>query len=198
MIFIGIKHISKLYLPALLASLLLLQACENDIKKIRQLSASQLNMDIDTVHGVEITFSDSAHVKFQVLSPLLLQYTGKVQYNLMPRGVHVIIYDNDLSQMGNLTADTGIQRESANKIEFHKNVVARNKKGETFKSDELIWDQATKRMHSSKPVQITMANGDITNGIGFTSDQTFNHWTIDKMTGIFNVDEKDTNTLPTH
>lgn len=188
----GVKHISKLCLPALLAAMLILQACENDIKKIRQLSASELNLNVDTVHKVEIIFSDSAHVKFRVLSPLLLKYTGKAPYNLMPKTVHLIIYDRDLSQMGDLTADTGIQRESDNKIEFHKNVVAKNAKGDVFKSDELIWDQATKQMHSNKAVQIIMANGDVTNGIGFTSDQSFEHWTIDKMTGVFNVDEKDT------
>lgn len=187
----GIKHIQKLCLPALLAAMLILQACENDINKIHQLSASQ-NMDVDTVHGVEIIFSDSAHVKFRVLAPLLLKHTGKSTYNIMPKGVHLIIYDRDLSIMGNLTADTGLQRETDNKIEFRKNVVAKNAKGDVFKSDELIWDQATKKMHSSKAVQIIMANGDITNGIGFTSDQSFEHWTIDKMNGIFNVDEKDT------
>lgn len=188
----GVKHISKLCLPVLLAAMLLLQACENDIKKIRQLSASEVNMNVDTVHNVEIILSDSAHVKCKVNAPLLLKYTGKAPYNLMSKTVHLVVYDRDLSTMGDLTADTGIQREADNRIEFRKNVVAKNAKGDIFKSDELVWDQVTKKMHSNKAVQIIMANGDITNGIGFTSDQSFEHWTIDKMTGIFNVDEKDT------
>src|ERR1700749_4449232 len=111
----GAKHISKLCLPALLAAMLILQACENDINKIRQLSAVQ-NMDVDTVHNVEIIFSDSAHVKFRVLAPLLLKHGGKAPYNVMPKGVHLIIYDRDLSIMGNLTADTGLQRTSDNRI----------------------------------------------------------------------------------
>ncbi len=187
----GAKHISKLCLPALLAAMLILQACENDINKIRQLSAVQ-NMDVDTVHNVDIIFSDSAHVKFRVLAPLLLKHGGKAPYNVMPKGVHLIIYDRDLSVMGNLTADTGLQRTSDNRIEFHKNVVAKNYKGDVFTSDELIWDQVTKKMHSSKAVKIVTANGDINNGVGFTSDQSFEHWTIDKMSGIYNVDEKDT------
>jgi LPS export ABC transporter protein LptC len=187
---IGIKHISKLCLPVVVA-VLLTSACENDIKKIRQLSANQVNMDVDTVHGVNVIFSDSARVKFQILAPLLLQHTGKVEYNVMPNGVHINIFDRDLSQMGTLTADTGIQKPADNKIEFHKNVVARNYKGETFHSDELIWDQNTKMMHSNKPVQITMPNGDIVNGIGFSSDQSLGHWNMAKTNGIFSVDEKD-------
>src|ERR1700742_2912631 len=113
----GTKHISKLCLPALLAAMLILQACENDINKIRQLSAVQ-SMDVDTVHNVEIIFSDSAHVKFRVISPLLLKHENKPPYNIMPKGVHLVIYDRDLSQMGDLTADTGLQRETDNKIEF--------------------------------------------------------------------------------
>ena len=188
---LGAKHISKLCLPALLAAMLMLQACENDINKIRQLTAAQ-NMDVDTVHKVEIIYSDSAHVKFRLQSPLLLKHSEKPVYNLMPKGVHLDIYDRDLSIMGNVTADTGLQRESDNKIEFRKNVVAKNAKGDTFLSDELIWDQTTKKMHSSKSVRINWANGDVTNGIGFTSDQSFEHWSIDKTNGIFNVDEKDT------
>ena len=107
----------------------------------------------------------------------------------MPKGVHLVIYDKDLSIIGNVTADTGIYRETSNKIEFRKNVVAKNAKGETFKSDELIWDKTSKTMHSSKSVQITMANGDVMNGTGFQSDQTLGHWTITHSTGIFNVSD---------
>ena len=167
--------------------MLLISACENDIKKIREISANQINMDIDTVHGVDMIYSDSAKVKFRILAPLLLQHTGKNPYNIMTKGVNILIYDKDLTQMGTLTADTGIQNDVTKKVEFHKNVVAKNAKGETFKSDELIWDQTTKLMHSDKAVQITMANGDVMNGIGFQSDQSLGHWTITKSTGIFNV-----------
>lgn len=187
------KQVLKICLPVLIAGMVF-SACENDLKKVREISENQTNMDIDTVHGVDMIFSDSAHVKFRILSPLLLQYTGskKQPYNKMTKGVNILIYDKDLSQMGTLTADTGVQYPNDNKIEFHKNVIAKNAKGETFKSDELIWDQASKTMHSSKVVQITMSNGDIMNGTGFQSDQTLGHWTITKSTGIFNVTDAPT------
>jgi len=185
------KQVLKICLPVLIAGIVL-SACENDLKKVREISENQANMDIDTVHSVDMIFSDSARVKFRILAPLLLQYTGKKPYNKMTKGVNILIYDKDLSQMGTLTADTGVQYPNENKIEFHKNVTAKNAKGETFRSDELIWDQATKTMHSSKVVQITMANGDIMNGTGFQSDQTLGHWTITKSTGIFNVTDAPT------
>jgi len=178
------KYLSKICWPALLSGLFMLSACENDLKKIQELSANQLNMDVDTIHGVDIIYSDSAKVKFRITAPLLLQYQGKRPYNLMPRTVDVTVFDN-MVQTGSITADTGIQSDADKKIQFRKNVVAKNDKGETFKSDELIWDQATKMIHSSKIVQIHLANGDIMNGTGFVSDDKMKHWTVQSSTGVF-------------
>lgn len=187
------KHLSKLFLPALVTGMLLFSACENDINKVREISANQVSSDVDTIHSVDIIYSDSAKVRFRILAPLLLQYQGKKPYNLMPKTVNIVIFNKeDMSQMGTLTADTAIQSDADNKFEFHKNVVAKNAKGETFKSDELIWDKTTRTMHSNKVVQIMMSNGDIMNGTGFQSDQTLNHWTIAHSTGIFNVTDAPT------
>jgi len=187
------KHLSKLFWPAIVTGVMLFSACENDINKVREIAANQVSTDVDTIHSVDIIYSDSAKVRFRVLSPLLLQFQGKKPYNLMPHTIKVLIYNkDDMTQMGTLTADTAIQSEVENKFEFHKNVVARNDKGETFKSDELIWDKNTKTMHSDKVVQIIMANGDIMNGTGFQSDQTMAHWTITHSTGIFNVTDAPT------
>jgi LPS export ABC transporter protein LptC len=187
------KLLSKLFWPAIVTGIMLFSACENDINKIRELSSNQVNADVDTIHGVDMIYSDSATVRFHMLAPLLLQYQGKKPYNLMPKTVNIIFFNKvDMSQMGTLTADTAIESDVDNKYEFHKNVVAKNAKGETFKSDELIWDTKTKTMYSNKVVQIRMANGDIMNGTGFKSDQTLAHWTMTQSTGIFNVTDAPT------
>jgi LPS export ABC transporter protein LptC len=187
------KLLSKLFWPAIVTGIVLFSACENDINKIRELSANQVNTDIDTIHGIDMIYSDSAKVRFRMLAPLLLQYQGKKPYNLMPKTVNIIFFNKvDMSQIGTLTADTAIESDADNKYEFHKNVVAKNAKGETFKSDELIWDRNSKTMYSNKLVQIKMANGDIMNGTGFKSDQTLAHWTMTQSTGIFNVTDAPT------
>jgi len=101
------KFLSKLFWPAIVTGITLFSACENDINKIRELSANQVNADVDTIHGVDIIYSDSAKVRFRVLSPLLLQYQGKKPYNLMPKTVNIIFFNkDDMTQMGTLTADT--------------------------------------------------------------------------------------------
>jgi len=185
------KHLLKNCWPALLTGMLFLSACENDLKKVQQLSANQLNMDVDTIHGVDIIFSDSAKVKFRILSPLLLQYQGKKPYNLMPKTVNAIIFE-DMVQTGSITADTGIQSDVDKKIQFRKNVVAKNDKGDTYKSDELIWDQSTKTVYSTKMVQITSANGDVTNINSFVSDDKMQHWTGKQTTATLTVTDAPT------
>jgi hypothetical protein len=87
-------------------------------------------------------------------------------------------------------SDYAIRLGKENTITFRKNVVASNSQGETFKSEELIYDQTAKKLHSSKPVQITMTNGNVMNGTGFNSNESLYPWHIDQSTGTFNVDEK--------
>jgi hypothetical protein len=181
------KHLLKKCWPVLLAGVLLLGACENDLKKVQEISGSQVNMLVDTVHGVDIILSDSAIVKGRMMAPVLLQYQGKSPYNEMPKGVNVIFYDKNLTQIGTLTSEYAIRHENEKTTIFRKNVVAKNAKGETFKSEELIWDESSKLMHSDKLVEITMANGDIMNGTGFKSNDKFTDWTFEHSSGIFSV-----------
>jgi len=57
-------------------------------------------------------------------------------------------------------------------------------------SEELIWDEGSKKIHSNKLVHVIMADGSITNGTSFISDEDFNHWTLTSGTGIINVKDQ--------
>lgn len=184
------KQVSALFLPALLTGMLLLGACENDLNKIQEISAKQVSLPIDTTRGVEVIYSDSAMVKAKMLTPLLIHHTVTNPFYIMPKGVKVIFYDKSLKESGNIVSDSAVNREKEKLIEFHKNVVATNAKGETFKSDELIWDQDKKTLYSNKPVQIiSPSSGDTTNGVNFMSDDKLKHPVMKQGTAILYVPE---------
>jgi len=183
---LGAKLLKVLFLPAVF-SVLILSSCENDLKKIKEIASRDLSKSIDSTKGVDMIFSDSAVVKAHMFAPLLLQATGKNTYSEMPKGVRIIFYDKNFNQISTITSEYAIQRDQERVIELRKNVVAVNQKGEQFKSDELIWDENSKMMHSNKPVQIITATGDVMNGTTFTSDQSLNHWSMTQSTGTFNV-----------
>jgi LPS export ABC transporter protein LptC len=166
-------------------------SCENDLNKVKEIASTEKGEIVEPTTGVDLIMSDSARVQLHLLAPLMLQYQTKKPYKLMPKGVKVIFYDKEtLKESGNIVADTGISHDDQKLIEFHKNVVATNAKGETYKSDELYWDQVTKKVYSHKPVQVTLVGGNVMNGNSFESDDKFLHPSLKSSTGVFHVDEK--------
>jgi LPS export ABC transporter protein LptC len=179
-----------LLLPALI---LFIASCENDLNKVKEISSSQAGIVVERTTGVDLIMSDSAKVELHLITPLLLEYQTKKPYRLTPKGIKIIFYDKKTQkESGNIVADTGILHDDEKLYEFRKNVVATNEKGETYKSDELFWDQVTKKVYSHKPVEITMNGGNVMNGDGFVSDDKFLHPTLSHSKGIFHVDEKAT------
>ena len=182
-----------LLLAALLTGMLMVASCENDINKIKEVSAKEFEKPLTQTDSVDVIYSDSAKVKLRLLTPVLIDYddTAKnaVPYKVTPKGVKIIFYDSLARVAGNIVADSGIQYPRKSVMEFHKNVVATNADGDTFKSDELIWDQANKKIYSNKPVVVNKVTGDVVNGTNFISDEKLTHPIFNMGSGAFNVTE---------
>lgn len=185
------KKLSVLYLPAVLICMLALSACENSLNDIQKIASKEEDKPISTSKGVDVIYSDSAKVKARLLTPLMIELDDKDKsYQEMPKGIKIIFYDDSLKQKGTITSDYAIRLEKENTITFRRNVVATNSQGETFKSEELVYDQTNKKLTTTKPVEINMGNGDIMQGIGATSNESLYPWHIEQSTGVFHVDEK--------
>lgn len=189
---IDAKQVARFIFPVMFTGMLLLAACENDLNKIKEISAKQINLPVDTFRNVNILYSDSAKVKFRVITPLLIYHHIDTAANIdssfyvMPKGVKVIAYETG-KESGNIVSDLAYQRDMANVIEFHHNVVATSADGGTYKSDQLIWDQNKQIIYSNKPVEITTPAGDVVNGVNFKSDDKLNNPTFNRSTGVFMV-----------
>jgi LPS export ABC transporter protein LptC len=183
----------RLLLAALLMSTLLINACENDLNKIKEISKKQSTSAVDSTTNVDVIYSDSARVKLHMTAPLLLQHQDvkhpEKTYDEMPHGVKIIFYDTTRQESGSIIADSAIQHTLAKIIEFHRNVIATNAQGETYKSEELIWDQVKKVIYSNKMVQLTGKGGDVMNGVPFTSDEKLNHPVFGPSTATFHVSD---------
>ena len=185
------KQLSKLFLPVVIAGMAFLASCENDLKDLQKISANEVSKPIEKFTGVDVIYSDSAKVKAHMTAPLMINYKVKKPYTEMPKGVKIIFYDNNLVESSTIVADYAIRREIEKVIELRKNVVGTNAKGDTFSSEELIWDEATKQIHSNQLVHVKMADGSITDGTSFTSDENFDHWIMQQGKGIIHVNDKD-------
>jgi LPS export ABC transporter protein LptC len=183
--------LSRLYLPALFICMLLISACENSLNDIQKIASKEENRPISRSTGVDVIYSDSAKVKAHLTAPLMIEFEDTPKpYKEMPKGVKIIFYDANLKETGNIVSDYAVNREKENIIEFRKNVVATNAQGQIFKSEELIYNMNTKKMYSKLPVEILSPGGDVVDGVGFDSNESFYPWHIQQTTGIWHVDEK--------
>jgi LPS export ABC transporter protein LptC len=195
------KLLSGLFLMVIVAVSATLSGCENSLKDLQKISAAEIEKPVQRFTDVDVIYSDSAKVKAHMTAPLMLDYSvpktdAKVKdttkpYTEMPKGVKVTFYDDSLHQTCTITADYGKRKIADKVIELRKNVVGTNVKGETFNSDELIWDENSKQIHSNLPVHVRMTDGSILDGLNFVSDEGLNHWKFGPSTGIFHVDSKD-------
>lgn len=173
----------------ILAAVFLLAACENDLRDVEQISKKKLEIPVDKSTGVTIIYSDSAHVKAKMITPELLQYKTEKPYVEMKKGVNVIFYDPDQQETSTVKADYAIRREREKVVELRKNVVATNSRGETFKSEELIWDETKKRFSSDRLVTISSGNN-ILFGTSFWANEDFSYYEIIQSSGDLNLTEK--------
>ncbi len=180
LIFVKNRLLGALFLMSLFMS------CENDLEKVKQISAKKLKVPVERTIGVEIIYSDSARVKAKLKTPLLLHYKTQKPYFEMPKGIIVDFFDEKLKPTSKVISDYAIRRENEKLVELRKNVVATNVKGDTFKSDELIWDENKKRFFSNKQVTINTSGRFIT-GTSFWSNEDFTYYEIDQGTGTFDV-----------
>ena len=174
----------------LLASIIIQTSCENDLKDVEQISSKKTNIQVDKSTGVVLVYSDSAIVKAKLITPELLHFKTDKPYYEMKKGVTVIFFDAKQKETNRITADYGIQRENEKVIELKKNVVATNIKGETFKSDELIWDENKKRFYSNKQVSIK-SKENILYGTSFWANESFSYYEITQSTGDLSLTEKE-------
>jgi len=181
------KYTVKLFIWPLMLATTLLCACENDLKKIHEISSKETDVPAERTIGVTALFSDSAHVKFKLETPLLMHYTTKAPYYEMTKTVKITFLDSNQVVTSTVRSDYAIFKENEKLIEMDKNVVANNAQGSVFKSEQLIYDQATHKVTSQKPVTITTKDGSIIHGSSLVTNEKFDPWDIPNTNGKFNV-----------
>ena len=176
-----------------LVLVLFISSCVNDLNKVKEIASNEVGTIVEPTTGVDLILSDSAKVTIHLTAPLILQYNPqntKTTYKVAPKGIKIIHYDKlTQKQDGTIIADTGILHAGEKLYEFRKNVVATNSQGDVYKSDELFWDSATKKVYSHKVVEVFMKSGNVMNGNSFESDDAFLHPSLKNSKGVFHVDE---------
>ena len=193
----GFKNISTInvikmlrntvYIITLCVVFTVISGCENDLSNVRAIELRQQG-EVELTTNAEIIYSDSAHVKAKLKAPKLFHHKTKDPYYEMPKGIEVVFFDAFLKQSSKVTSDYAIRKENQRTIELRKNVVAVNNKGETFRSEELIWDENQKRFYSNKVVNISTNKATIS-GTSFWATEDFSYYEIVQGAGPIQFNE---------
>jgi len=172
-----------------LGAAILFYACENDIEKIKAFSSPE-NLPVVEAEDIETMFTDSGEIRFFLKAPKLLRFENEGKsFVEFPEGIELVKYDEHKEIISSITADYAQQFEKQKKWEAKNNVVATNARGDTLKTEHLIWEEETEKIHTEDFVKIIRPDQIIT-GIGFQSDQSLQNWKIKNPKGTIYVDVK--------
>lgn len=171
----------------LLLPITLVSCGDDDLKKANPVNNQKIILNRDRTIGVEIIYSDSARVKAKGNAPIMDKVTADngSTYQEMIKGVKIDFFNVNQPGVidGTLICDYAIRREQEQKTFFRKNVIVKNAKGDTFSSEELIWDEAKKLFYSKQKVVVKTIDGNVLEGIDFEAPQDFSTYTFNQGTG---------------
>ena len=176
---------------ALLAIVCLASCSDSNLQEYRSRKTSDSITTTERAFDVAIEYTELGNLRAIMYSPEL---SGKKQaedpYMEMKKGVEVEFIDDNGALESYLTSEYAISYNKSKKVILKRNVDVMNLKGERFLTEELTWDQKTKKVRTNKDVWI-FTDGQVTHGTGFESDQSFSEYTITGFVGQANVNNHD-------
>jgi len=169
---------------------LIMGSCENEISKVKTIVSAEEPPAI-TADGFEMLASDSAVIRFKLQTPQLIYHKDeKDPYYEFPKGVKIVKYDANMKVISSITSQYAKNFASDDRWEAKNNVIAVNFKGDTLKTEYLVWDTKNKKIYSDQFVKIIQKDKVLT-GIGFESNQDFSSYHIKNLKGnmYVNVDK---------
>lgn len=167
-----------------------LVSCKEEIAtEPRKVTAEDLS--IERIKEVEILYSDSAILRLSITAPVLLNHleSGKERKEFAD-GLKADFFNEYGNITSTLTALYAVQYERDNKIYIRDSVVVKSANNETLETEELIWDEQQKKLYTDKWVKVSTAN-EVIYGYGFSANQEFTYWNINKVRGRLNIENLD-------
>lgn len=161
---------------SIVGSAILLTACGGE-----QPVEQESEQTIMTEHSVDLVMvmTENGAKSYRFQTPLMEGYKlAKEPYMEFREGIDIVTYkgENDTTQIeSHLSANYAIFYEDRKLWEVKGNVVAKNSDNQTLYTQQLFWDQKSKRIYSNVDCKVLMGQ-DYWFGEGFESDEEMKNW----------------------
>lgn len=166
-------------------------SCSNDMKNVIKVSELE---KLPELSGDNIQFVQTEYGKIviSISTPRITkskideeETSDKMEF---PQGITVVQYSSYPDTLSLLTANYAVNYGDKEIWEARGNVVALNNQNhERLNTEYLVWDQRKGIIYSDKKVQVSTPD-DIILGEGFKSDDQFNDWQVEKVTGVISIE----------
>jgi LPS export ABC transporter protein LptC len=177
----------KLLIIAFAITFLSFQSCKNDnIEKIQVLTASD-NLPLETGTNIILNYTDSGLVKAKVFAPMLERFDNeKSNQSIMKKGITAYFYNNNKKITSYIKSKYAIRNDRLRTMTVKNDVIVVNIKGDTLRTESLVWDEKTNKINTNDNVKITTPD-EIIYGEGLESNTEFSQYKIYKITGILSI-----------
>lgn len=156
-----------------------LNACTNHDKEYIDLPYDPQTIPSMRTDSVSMLISDSGIIRYKFVTPDWQIFDNVSNpYWYFPKGIYMEQFDTLLNKQITLKADTAWNYSREKKWKLKNNVFIKNIKDETFKSDELIWDEKQQKFSSDRYIEINRPNRLMLKGYGFESNQDMTQYRI--------------------
>ena len=167
-----IKVRKSLQCLSLLAGIILIFSCENDLEKIKAITSLEEFPDA-AGQKYEILYSDSLRVQVRIIAPEILRYArAEDPYTDFPKGMTAYFYDDSIKIMSIIKAKDVIYMDNDRLWEAKNDVEARNlENGNQINTEHMFWDEAKQEIYSHTHSRIVNEDGTFYGENGFVAKQ---------------------------
>ena len=106
----------------------------------------------------------------------------------MREGITAYFYSTEGKVTSYIKSKYALRNEKDRTITARKEVNVVNNKGDTLRTEELVWDEKTDQIYSKKAVRITSPDK-IIMGTGLESNTSFTKFRVLNITGIISLNQ---------
>jgi len=135
--------------------------------------------------NVSTLISDSGYTRYHITTPLWLMFEEAAEPHWkFPDGMFIVQFNDSMQETGTFTADTATYLSAKKIWRFDRNVRMRNINGDRFMTQQLFWDQNSRKIYSDSFIHIERADRTI-EGYGFVSNESMTTYSVNRPSGIF-------------
>jgi len=178
----------KYILAVYTAGILFLGCDENNVEKVETLNVKNLT-PIQITFNTKLTFNSNGKVNFILKADRMERFvTADSSFVEFFGNVFLEGFNKEGIKESEMSSEYAIYLQDSYKMIARKNVVLVNLNKDKLQTEELTWNQKTKKIFTNKAVTITQSDG-IINGIGLDADESFENYNITQITGTFDVED---------